>query len=72
MLNTDPAKIPGFHKNKIKYGVGNVNDFINKLRKTNVLHLYFENESMDFNEMEVSDHGGVKRLLLDFRKKVIL
>lgn len=41
-MQKDPASIPGYHKSKIKYGVGNVNDFINKLRRANVLHLYFE------------------------------
>jgi len=70
-MSRDPAHIPGFHKSKIKYGVGNVNDFINKLRRANVLHLYFEQESLDYETMEVSDVGGVKNLIIAFRKKVL-
>jgi len=48
-MSKDPVNIPGYHKSKIKYGVGNVNDFINKLRRASVLHLYFEQESFDFD-----------------------
>jgi len=70
-MSKDPVNIPGFHKSKIKYGVGNVNDFINKLRRASVLHLYFEQESLDYETMEVSDNGGVKNLIIAFRKKVL-
>jgi hypothetical protein len=69
-MSKDPANIPGFHRSKIKYGVGNVNDFINKLRRASVLHLYFEQESLDYETMEVSDIGGVRKLIVDFRNKV--
>lgn len=48
MVIEDITQMAGYYKRKNKFKVGNVNDFINKIRKAKVLEKYFENDSLDY------------------------
>ena len=38
---TDPLKVPGYFENKFKYNVKSVADFIGKMQKIQICHLFF-------------------------------
>ena len=54
--------MPGYYKKKNKIKIGNINDFINKLRKLVILQEYFKQDDPEF--------GGVKKLFSDFMNKM--
>jgi len=57
-----PHKVPGYYKKKNKIKIGNINDFLNKVRRLRVVSEYFNHDDPDF--------GGIKQLLADFMAKV--
>ena len=57
-----PQSVPGYYKKKNKIKIGNINDFINKLRKLVILQEYFKQDDPEF--------GGVKKLFSDFMNKM--
>ena len=45
----DVTKIPGFFKEKKSHDIANINDFIHKLRKTNILIQFFNKDIKEFS-----------------------
>lgn len=45
----DVTKIPGFFKEKKSHDIANINDFIHKLRKTNILKQFFNKDIKEFS-----------------------
>ena len=47
-----PEEVQGYYKNKIKYSVKTVNDFIMKTRKTAVLDKFFKQSDLNFSGLK--------------------
>lgn len=42
----EPHQVPGYFKDKLKRFVGNINHFIQTIRKTGVLHKFFSQDDV--------------------------
>lgn len=62
ILKLDKSSISGYYAKKNKFKVGNLNDFIHKLRRVNVLDRYLSQAEPDY--------CGISTLYEDFLKRV--
>lgn len=60
----DITKIPGYFSRKNKYKVGNVNDFVNKLRKAAVCERSFENDD--------PNNCGIHTVMQKFQRRIMI